>query len=351
MRCVGFAFERAGGGFRRVEYELAPAADEVVVAVAGCGLCHTDIGFYYGEVAPRRALPLVLGHEISGTVVEVGAACRAWQGARVIVPAVMPCDACPNCRAGFPNTCRRQLMPGNDAHGGFASHVLAPARHLARLPADLRGHELADLSVIADAVTTPYQSIARAGVEPGDVAIVIGVGGIGTYGVQIAKARGAQVIAIDIDAAKLERIRAHGADRAIDVRELDLKAARAAVRAVVEELGGRDFAWKLFEMSGTKAGQEMAFHLLPPSGTLAIVGFTPAKVELRLSNLMAFDATCFGNWGCAPEHYAQAIDLVLDGRVHVEPFVKRYPLDDLEQLFDAAHRGALRERPVLIPQF
>jgi 6-hydroxycyclohex-1-ene-1-carbonyl-CoA dehydrogenase len=90
-------------------------------------------------------------------------------------------------------------MPGNDLHGGFATHVVVPARHLVPLPADLGGLSLEELSVVADAVTTPYQALLRAGVAKGDFVAVIGAGGIGTYAVQIARAFGAEVAAVDVD--------------------------------------------------------------------------------------------------------------------------------------------------------
>lgn len=350
MLAHGHAFSKPCAPFARISYELVPAPDEVVVQVAGCGLCHTDVGFYFGDVSPRAQLPLVLGHEISGTVVRAGARFESILGRTVVVPSVMPCGDCAHCRAGLENTCTRQFMPGNDGHGGFASHIKVPGRYLAPLPADLKGYELAELSVIADAVTTPYQSVLRSGLRQGDVAIVVGAGGIGTYGVQIAAALGARVLAIDIDDTKLARLREFGAAITFNSKGQDLKAARAAVRKLVAGAGWPDFGWKIFEMSGSAAGQELAYNLIPPSGTLAIVGFTMARLELRLSNLMALDATCFGNWGCAPRHYPEVIKMVLDGRINLKPFIRTHPLSQIQPLFEQAHHGALAQRAILVPQ-
>lgn len=350
MRATGFACAEPKAPFQSIEYELEPGPDDVIVKVAGCGLCHTDVGFYFGDVTPRAELPLVLGHEISGVVEETGDNFGDLNGERVVIPSVMPCGECAHCKGGYPNTCTQQFMPGNDGHGGFADYIKVPARYLAKLPDDLGKYELADLSVIADAVTTPYQSVQRAGLKDGEVAIVVGVGGVGTYGVQIARARGAYVVAIDIDDGKLERITEHGADAVFNVRDVEIRDARKAIRKIVTDAGKPDFAWKIFEMSGTAPGQELAFALLPPSGTLAVVGFTMAKLNLRLSNLMAFDATCFGNWGCAPELYPEAIDMVLKGQVDLEPFIKRHPMSGIKELFQAAHAGELPERAILVPQ-
>ena len=177
-----------------------PAGDEVVVEVAGCGLCHTDIGFAYDGVPMRHPLPLVLGHEIAGRVVAAGNRAGEWMGRPVIVPAVIPYGVCASCVAGKPTICRSQFMPGNDGDGGFATHVIVPARGLCPVPESLpAGITLDMLSVVADAVTTPYEAILRAEVCGDDVAIVIGAGGIGGFGVQIAAAFGAVVVAVDVD--------------------------------------------------------------------------------------------------------------------------------------------------------
>ncbi len=147
-----------------------PAPGEVVVEIAGCGVCHTDLGYYYDGVRTNHALPLCLGHEISGHVVAAGAGAEAWKGQAVIVPAVIPCGTCDACRRGKATICPNQKMPGNDIHGGFATHIVVPAHGLCpvdegRLKA--AGLDLADLSVVADAVTTPYQAVVQAGVAAG----------------------------------------------------------------------------------------------------------------------------------------------------------------------------------------
>lgn len=349
MRATGFAALGPRGKIDTLDLDLAPSPHEVVVAVAGCGLCHTDLGFFDGDVKPKLGFPLVLGHEISGKVVEAGEQYSTLLGRPVIVPAVMPCGECARCQAGYEATCERQVMPGNDRHGGFATHVCVPGRWLTPLPDDLGEFELAELSVVADAVSTPYQAVLRARVKPGDVAIVIGAGGIGTHGVQIAKAMGAFVVAIDINAKQLDRIKPFGADVVIPVDGRDPRAMKKAVQAAVADANQRDFAWKILEMSGSRGGQELAFNLLSPAGTLAVVGFTMEKLELRLSNLMALDATCCGNWGCSPAHYPAIVDLVLSKRIALKPFIEMHPLAKIEQLFEAAHAGALTRRAILVP--
>ncbi len=326
-----------------------PAAGEVVVRVAGCGVCHTDLGFFHGHVPTRAPLPIVLGHEISGNVVDAGADCRDWVGKDVLVAAVIPCGDCDFCRAGRGNVCRRQNMPGNDSDGGFADYVVAPATGLTEITSIPEGYELADFSVIADAVTTPLQAIHRAGVGEGDFVIVNGTGGVGTYAVQIAAARGAKVLGIDVNDDRLQPLLDHGAAAVLNVTGLEFKQVRDAARGHASDLGFERHSWKIFECSGTPAGQETAFGLMVPAATLAVVGFTPKRVNVRLSNLMAFDATAFGSWGCPPELYPEAVELVASGRIDLLPFISKMPLSEIADAFAIADEAKEAGRVILIP--
>jgi len=336
----------------RVAFQPEPGPAEVVVEIAGCGVCHTDLGYLYDGVRTNHPLPLTLGHEVSGRVVAAGADAAGWMNLAVIVPAVLPCGECDLCRRGLGTICRQQKMPGNDIQGGFATHIVVPGRGLcvvdeSRL--DRAGLTLPDVSIVADALTTPYQAVQRAGVRPGSLAIVVGAGGVGGYCVQIANAFGAKVVAIDVDEEKLETISHHGAALTLDARVLDGKAMKAAINAFAKKSGLRATEWLIFECSGTAAGQLTAYGLLVHGATLSVVGFTMDKVEVRLSNLMAFDARAIGNWGCPPESYPAALDLVLDGKVEIKPFVEAHPLDDINRVFAAVHHREIKKRAVLVP--
>ena len=337
----------------RAEFDPLPlAAGEVAIEVAGCGVCHTDLGYFYDGVRLNHPLPLALGHEIAGRVVAAGDGAEGWIGRAVIVPAVIPCGECEPCRRGRPNICRNQKMPGNDIQGGFASHVVVPARSLcpvdaARLAA--AGLTLAEVSVVADALTTPYQAVVRAGVSVGALAIVVGAGGVGGYCAQVANAFGAKVVAIDVDPDKLATIGKHGAALTLNARELDAKALKAAIGEFAKQNGLPATEWIIFECSGTAAGQLTAYGLLVHGATLGVVGFTIDKIELRLSNLMAFDARAIGNWGCPPALYPAALDLVLERRVQISPFVETHPLADINRVFAAVHHRDIKSRAVLVP--
>ena len=337
-----------------VEFGIAePAPNEVVVEIAGCGVCHTDLGYYYDGVRTKHELPLTLGHEISGRVVNAGSDALWYTDRAVIIPAVIPCGQCDACRRGKATICPNQKMPGNDIHGGFATHITVPAhglcavdeRHLAAI-----GMDLADLSVIADAVTTPYQAVVQAGVSKGDLVIVNGVGGVGGYAAQIAAALGGVVIALDVNEDKLAAISGPGIALTLNARQMTPRDIKSTIQEYAKRHGLRQTEWIIFECSGTRAGQETAFSLINHGATLAVVGFTMEKVEIRLSNLMAFHARAIGNWGCPPELYPAALELVMDGRVKVRQFVEKHPLSEINQVFEAVHSGALKRRAVLVPE-
>lgn len=356
MRVAAWTVLKPGEPMVLESRDEIPGPDEVLVQVAGCGVCHTDLGFYFEGIPTHRPFPLTLGHEVAGTVVEAGQNVTEWTGRDVVVPAVIPCGRCDACRAGHGRICPRQVFPGSDVHGGFASHLrvpaagLCPVRDLSAPGANPRGLSLAELAVIADAVSTPYQAIVRSGLQAGDLAVFVGAGGIGGFGVQIASATGAHVVAIDISAERLRLAAEHGAEATLRADELDFKALRAAVRALAEAHGVPSWRQRVFETSGTPAGQSTAFGLLGHGGHLAVVGYTPAKIELRLSNLMAFDATAQGNWGCLPEHYPAILDLVLQGRVRLDAFVETRPLGSINETFHAVHAREISRRVVLVPE-
>lgn len=351
MNAVGVPLERVG----EVEFEAGPG--QALVRVIGCGVCHTDLGYYFDGVAPRHELPLALGHEISGEVIWAPGR-EELAGKAVIIPAVTPCGECDACRAGRGPICPQQVMPGNDIQGGFASHVVVPSRGLCVVdesgalegkPLGESGCTLAELSVLADAVTTPYQAVERSGLAKGDLAIVIGLGGVGGFCAQIAAAKGATVVGIDINDERLAMMTDFGVSKTFNSGKDDIRTIKKAVRAWAKQQNLPATGWRIFECSGAGPAQELAWNLLVHDAFLSIVGFTMSKTNLRLSNLMAFDATAQGNWGCVPELYPGALQLVLSGAVALKPFVEVFPLDDISRVFDDAHNHRLARRAVLVP--
>ncbi len=336
--------------FKLSEHSFTDLAEgEVWVKVAGCGVCHTDISFWHHGVQTKHGLPLTLGHEISGVVVKGDA---AWLGKKVIIPAVLPCGECELCKKGRSNICRKQLMPGNDFHGGFASHIKVPSRFLCHVPDEiLKNYSLEQLSVIADAISTPYQVVKKSELEAGDLAIVIGVGGVGVYGALIAKIFGAKVIALDISDEKLEMAKKNGVDATLNIKSLDVKTVKEKVKELAKELKTPNTGWKIFEISGTKAGQDLAFNLITFASTLSIVGFTMDKTEVRLSNLMAFDAKLIGTWGCRAELYPEVLDLVASGKLKIASFVETFPMSKINEVFANTLKHKYKKRSVLVADF
>jgi len=356
MRISSWVMQQPGQPMLKTARDESAGAGEVLVRVAGCGVCHTDLSFFYDGVPTRHSLPLTLGHEVSGTVVEAGPGAETWMNRDVIVPAVMPCGQCDACWAGRGSICPKQVFPGNDLDGGFGTHLRVPAAGLCPVP-DLANQgrnaakvDLETLSVIADAVSTPYQAVLRSGLAKGDLAVFVGVGGVGGFGVQIAAAMGATVVAVDVSQDRLDSLKTFGVSLALRPDQLEAKALRQGLRDFAKQQGVPSFRHKIFETSGTVAGQATAFSLLGPGGYLSVVGFTPKPVEIRLSNLMAFDAIAEGNWGCLPEHYPAVVELVLGGRVAMAPFIEKRPLSAINQTFEDIRDHKVPGRVVLVPE-
>lgn len=336
--------------FTLVESDLpAITEEEAIVKVAGCGVCHTDLSFWHDGVKTKKEMPLTLGHEISGTVTKGPS---HLIGKNVIIPAVLPCGNCELCNKGRSNMCQNQKMPGNDFHGGFASHIVVPHKYLCPVPDSiLKEYSLEQISVIADAISTPYQVMKKSELENGDLAIVIGVGGVGVYGALIAKIMGAKVLAIDISDEKLAQAKKNGVDATINSKGLDAKAIKAKVKEIAKELGAPKYGWKIFEISGTAPGQDLAFNLITYTSTLSIVGFTMNKLEVRLSNLMAFDAKLIGTWGCKPELYPEVVDLIASGKLKIKDFVQTFPMSKINEVFKNTLEHKYDKRSVLVPDF
>jgi 6-hydroxycyclohex-1-ene-1-carbonyl-CoA dehydrogenase len=330
------------------------SADEALVQVAGCGVCHTDLSYFYEGVPTVNKPPLTLGHEIAGTVVDGP---QPLIGKNVIVPAVMPCNKpdCSICAAGRGNRCLDQRMPGSSLgiYGGFSDYIPVPAGDLCIID-DLKGIPLSHYAVVADAGTTPYQAAIRADIQPGDRVMVFGaVGGVGTYVTQVVKALGAAVVVgLDINQEKLERAKDYGADFVINVRDKDFKAVRDEFRAICKEAGvPHNIGWKIFEVTGVGAAQDMALNFLSFIGKLIVVGFGLAKNQYAISRLMAFDAEIIGTWGCLPRYYPEVLKLVQSGQMRIEPFLETKPMSQIADVFERQHHGEFDKRQVLEPDF
>jgi len=346
----------APGELQKAEIPVpALEAGEVLVKVAGCGVCHTDMSYFYDGVPTVTKPPLTLGHEISGTVVAAGPGAEAWVGKNVIVPAVMPCNQCDICRQGRNNRCLAQKMPGNSLgmYGGFSSHIPVPSSDLCVIE-DLKGRPLENYAVIADAATTPYQAAMRAELKEGDPVLITGVtGGVGVYMAQVAKAFGARpIVGMARNEDKLKRALELGADYVINIKDKDFKAVQEEFKAIAKEAGKKhNVGWKIFECTGVGSAQDLALGLLGFIGKLVVVGFGMQKNSYSMSRLMAFDADIIGTWGCLPKYYPKVLEMVQSGLIKIDPLLETRPMSQIGAAFTDAHSGGLMKRIVLTPDF
>lgn len=318
-----------------------PRAGEVLVRVAGCGVCHTDLHYIDHGTPTFKPPPIILGHEVAGTVAEVGAGVTSLAaGARVLIPAVLSCGHCTLCRSGRENICENSQMLGNHIDGGYAEFVAVPAKDVVHMPDDV---PLVEGSIIADAVTTPYHAVVRRGrVTPGDWVVVFGCGGVGLSLVQIASAVGGRVIAVDVKDAKLETARRFGATavfNATTTKKLDKE-----IRALSG--GGVDVA---FEAVGKAATQEVALNCLATGARLVLVGYSPETLPFNAGRVMFREIEVLGSLGCRPVDYPRAIEMVRQGHVRLLDLVThRFPLERIAEALDTL-RGGDAIRVVVTP--
>lgn len=312
--------------------EPRPGAGEVLVKVAGCGVCHTDLHYIDHGVPTFKKPPLILGHETSGTIAGAGAGVGDWlEGDRVLLPAVYGCGQCAMCRTGRENVCERMVMFGNNVDGGYAEYVLAPAKDVLSLPEEI---PLVEGAIIADAVTTPYHAVVNRGqVKPGDQVVVFGCGGIGLNLVQIAAAVGARVIAVDVIAEKLTWAERLGAEATLNAREYD------RIDKEIRKLtgGGADIG---FEAIGNPSTQAQTFASLRTGGRFVMVGYSAEKMSLDAGRVMYREMEIVGSLGCRAVDYPRVLSLVRQGKIKIKELVTAcYPLEDINVAFDGLRKG------------
>ncbi len=310
----------------------SPSAGEVLVRVAGCGMCHTDLHYLDHGVKTFKDPPIVLGHEAAGTVESVGVGVdETLVGSRVLIPAVLSCGRCPYCRKGRENLCDNLRMLGNHIDGAYAEFIVVGADELVPVPESL---PLEQACVIADAVSTPYHAVKDRGrVHAGDTVAVVGCGGVGLNLVQCAILAGARVVAVDLNPERLEIARRLGAFETIDPGEIE------RVDKHVRKLtgGGVDVA---FEAVGTPNTMQLGYNLLKRGGRLCVIGFSHEPVPISAAKLMFFELELVGSLGCGGGEYPEIMNLVQAGRIQLDPIVSgTIPLDNINDGFDRMRRG------------
>ncbi|MBI4231709.1 zinc-binding dehydrogenase [Candidatus Peregrinibacteria bacterium] len=317
-----------------------PKKGEVLVKVAACGVCHTDLHYLDHGVKTAKSPPLVLGHEASGTIVGLNGEIGLREKDRVVIPAVLTCGFCRLCRLGRENICENMKMLGNHIDGAFAEFVAVSAKDCIKLPDEI---PLDEACLIGDALSTPYHAVRnRAKVQPADKVVVIGCGGVGLGIIQFAKVVGARIIAIDISEEKLAMARELGAEDTINsskVERLD-KAIRDKFN------GGSDIA---FEAIGKPQTIEAAAKSIRIGGTLVIVGYCSEAVSMPANRIMFAELNVIGSLGARPVDYTNIVELVRKGSIRIKPIITgRFGLDDINKAFDKLREGK-GIRSIVIP--
>ena len=301
--------------------EPRPGPDEVVVEVAAAGICGTDLHIHDGEYATE--VPVTMGHEVSGTVVELGDGVDPdWSGARVVTETYYStCGVCDLCRAGRINLCPARRSIGTHVDGGFAPRVLLPARGLHRIP------DWLDATVAA--LAEPLACVCHSLLEPervgaDDEVLVVGPGPVGLLAAEVAKARGARV---------------HVRGTARDERRLE--AARElgfATSVVGEQLNAP--ADVVVECSGHESGMAFGLESVRRGGRYVQIGLAGKRIALPFDEVCYRELTVTSGFASTPSSWQQALELIAERKVDLEPLLSEVvPLADWERAFAATRAG------------
>ncbi|MBZ5606231.1 MAG: zinc-dependent alcohol dehydrogenase [Acidobacteriia bacterium] len=313
-----------------------PGPGQVLIRVEACGVCHSDLHLAGGDWDLLRGatkIPLILGHEAAGHVAAVGEGVTTPKvGDRVGVPWIhYTCGECEFCKEGKEELCLKQKVTGCMVDGGFAEYMLAPATHAAPLPASL---DLAEIAPQLCAGLTVYKAIKAAGVTAGQRMAVFGAGGLGHLAIQIAKAMGVQVGAIDIADDKLEFAKSLGAEWTMNAAE--------PVHKKLRTMGGVHVA---MVCAASAPAYETALRCLRRGGTMAVVGMANEPFKVSAVSLISTEAhivaSAVGTRADLQELFA------LMEKHPIKCKIERRPLDDVNQIFDEMTRGAILGRIVL----
>ena len=313
-------------------------ADEVLIQVEACGACHSDLHVADGDWPQLAGIvkrPLILGHEIAGRIVETGAAVQDLKiGDRVGVPWIYwTCGECEFCREGNENLCSRQKITGVTVDGGYAEFVKAPATHTLKIPDGLSAVEAAPLFC---AGLTVYRALKGAGIAAGQRLAIFGIGGLGHLAVQVGRAFGAEVTAIDISEEKLNLARSFGATNAL-----------VATSDAVKQLRRKGGVHVALVTSAAKAAYDMAFSCLRPTGTLLVVGLPAENIcfppILMASGEVRIRASAVGT----RQDLREVLGMAATGKLRCQVVAR--PLVQANEVLDELRKGQVSGRIVLTP--
>ena len=310
-----------------------PGPGEILIKIKACGVCHTDVHLAAGEWRLPK-LPLILGHEVTGVVEAVDSGTNGFQpGDRVGVSWThSSCGSCEYCTTDREPLCPEIVITGFMVDGGYAEYITAPASHTIQIPTDLSFLEAAPLFC---AGLTSYRALKISGARVGDSVAIWGVGGLGHYGIQIARTMGARVIAVDIDAKKLELARELGADVAVNAGERDAGKQ-------IRELGG---AHVVVCLAPTAAAIEQGFQALRRGGTLVLVAVPADNFTLPVLGSIAKGIRILTSAVGTRQDLREVLALASAGKVRT--IASNAPLDSINEVFGQMRDGQITGRVVL----
>ena len=303
------------------------ARDELLVRVAACGICGSDVHGYDGS-SGRRIPPIVMGHEAAGVVEEVGTEVKGFtRGERVTFDSTVYCGECANCRRGDVNLCDRRQVLGVSCgdyrrNGAFAEFVVVPSRIVYRLPENLSFAEAA----LLEAVAVALHAVSLAPIKAGDTALVVGAGTIGLLVQQaLAVAGCSRVFVTDVDAARLKLSARLGATTVATSDEFQAQLLSS------NNGSGVDVA---IEAVGNTAAVHTAINSVRKGGTAVLVGNVTPEVTIPLQIVVSRQLRLQGSCASAGE-YPQAIKLMSEGKINVKPLITAVaPLEEGPRWFE-----------------
>jgi alcohol dehydrogenase len=311
----------------------SPPRDHVRIAVAACGVCGTDHAFVNGAF-PNMSWPLTPGHEIAGTIAEIGDGVEDFAvGDRVEVGWFGGnCNRCVPCRKGYFMQCVRLQIPSLHYPGGYAESVTVPATALARIPDELSFAEAAPLGC---AGVTVFNGLRSTRAVAGDLVAVLGIGGLGHLGVQFARAMGFETVAIARGAAKADDARELGAHHYVDSNSEDVASA-------LRDLGG---AVVVLATAANSAAMAATVGGLAPRGELVTVGVTPEPLPISPIDLIDGNLSVTGHPSGTARDVEETMHFAVQSGVRAR--IQELPLAQAAEAYEAMDTGKARYRMVL----
>lgn len=312
-----------------------PAAGQVRIKVAYCGICGTDLHIFAGDGGYPTKPPVTLGHELSGVVEAVGEGTDpSLIGKRVVSETYYhTCGHCMYCRTGHENLCPEKKSIGSAVNGAMAEYIVVPEKNLHLIPEEISLREAAMTEPLACCV----QGVLEFGnIVSGDRVLIIGPGAIGLMCLQVAVSAGAVVIVAGtaVDKERLELAKELGAAETVYSDQPD---AQKKIALFCENFGP-DI---VFDCSGAGPAIRMGLEVVRKGGRYVQVGLTGRLVELDMNLITLKELSVMGTYAQKPQWWTKALDLVKRGEVRLEPLISDvYPLEEWERAFDGYQKKA-----------